>query len=175
MTFPLRPYLPTDAAALADIFRESFYDLAAEDYDEDQRAAWMDSISDEDAFAERLASQLTLVALDAGEPAGFISLKDNTYIDMIYVLPGFAREGAGTALLEAVMKLAVARGAETLTADVSDNAKAFFETFDFVPEKRNMLILDDEYLGNTTMRKPLSEAARSAMNTAREQAMRVKS
>ncbi len=175
MTFPLRPFLPTDTIALADILREAVYDLASEDYDEDQRVAWMSTVNDEDAFGQRLASQLTLVALDAGEPAGFISLRDNAHIDMIYVLPGFAREGAGTDLIEAIMKIAAARGAETLTADVSDNAKPFFEAFDFVPEKRNMVMIDEEYLGNTTMRKALTDKARAAMNAARDEAMRGKS
>ncbi len=175
MTFPLRPFLATDTFALAELFREAVYDLASEHYDEDQRIAWMSTVNDEEALAERLQSQLTLVATDAGEPAAFISLKDNAHIDLIYVLPGFAREGAGTDLIEAIMKIAAARGAQTLTADVSDNAKPFFEAFDFVPEKRNMVMIDEEYLGNTTMRKALTDKSKAAMDAAREQAMRGKS
>ncbi len=162
MTFPLRPFLPTDTPLLAEIFRESIYELAREDYDEDQLEAWIGVASDEDAFGERLESQLTLVALDAGEPAAFISIKDGTHVDLIFVLPGFAREGAGTALMDAAIKIATARGAEALTADVSDNAKAFFEHFGFVAEKRNMVMIDDEALGNTTMRKTLKETAKPA-------------
>ena len=164
MTFPLRPFLPVDAPLLAEVFREAIYELAQDDYDEDQRVAWMSVASDEDAFAERLEAQLTLVALDAGEPAGFISVKDNAHIDMIYVVPGFAREGAGTALMDAAIKIATARGAAALTADVSDNAKAFFESFGFVGEKRNMVLCEDEYLGNTSMRKPLNEATSPPAN-----------
>jgi putative acetyltransferase len=175
MTFPLRPFLPTDTPALAEIFREAIYELAREDYDEDQLAAWMDAASDEDEFGARLESQLTLVAVDAGEPAAFISLKDNTHIDLIYVLPGFAREGAGSALMDAIIRIATARGAEFLTADVSDNAKAFFETFGFVAEKRNMVMLNDEVLGNTSMRKTIKEQAKgSPADGMKDQIMRGK-
>lgn len=176
MTFPLRPFLPTDTPLLAEIFRESIYELAQDDYDDDQRIAWMSVASDEDDFGERLETQLTLVALDAGEPAGFVSLKDNTHVDLIYVVPGFAREGAGSALMDAVIRIATARGAQFLTADVSDNAKPFFEHLGFVAEKRNMVMVDDEALGNTTMRKPLTDAAKgSPTDGLRDKIMRGKS
>lgn len=175
MTFPLRPFLPTDTPVLAEIFREAIYELAEGDYDEDQRAAWMSLANDEDAFMERLESQLTLVALDAGEPAAFVSIRDNTQIDMIYVLPGFAREGAGSALMDAVIKITTARGAEALSADVTDNAKPFFERFGFVSEKRGMVEYEDEILGYTSMRKPLKESGKpSAGDEARDRIMRGK-
>lgn len=176
MTFPLRPFLPTDTVVLAEIFREAIYELARSDYDEDQLMAWMGLASDEDDFGARLESQLTLVALDAGEPAAFISIKDNTQIDMIYVLPGFAREGAGSTLMDAAIKISTARGAEALTAEVTDNAKAFFEHFGFVGEKRGMLDYNDEILGVTFMRKPLKNVANPpATDAARDKIMRGKS
>jgi putative acetyltransferase len=162
MTFPIRPYLPTDAPALAEIFREAIWELAVEEYDDDQRAAWMAAAEDEDDFAERLANQLTIVALDAGEPAAFISVKDNTHIDLLYVHPGFAREGAATVLLDAVTRIAQARGAPALTTDASDNAKPFFEKHGFVAQQRNMVMREDEVLGNTTMRKELAPSASGA-------------
>lgn len=162
MSFPIRPYLPADAAALADIFREAIWVLAEEEYSEDQRAAWIGSVEDEEAFANRLAEQLTIVALDAGEPAAFISLRDNSQIDLLYVHPGFAREGAATTLMDAIIKIAQARGAHELTAEVSDNARAFFEKFGFSGEQRNMVMRDDEFLANTTMRRKLTPSAAGA-------------
>jgi putative acetyltransferase len=74
--------------------------------------------------------------------------------------------------MEAVIKIATARGAKSLDADVSDNASAFFEKFGFVAEKRNMLMRDDEYLGNTTMRKTLVESAKPDGADARDKIMR---
>lgn len=162
MSFPIRPYLPADAAALADIFREAIWILAEEDYSEDQRAAWIGTVEDEEAFAERLARQLTIVALDAGEPAAFISLRDNNLIDLLYVHPGFAREGAASILMDAAIKIAQARGVHEMSAEVSDNARGFFEKFGFTGEQRNMVMRDDEFLANTTMRRKLTPSAAGA-------------
>ena len=40
MTISLRPFLPSDAPALARLFRDSVEILAEDDYTDDQRAAW---------------------------------------------------------------------------------------------------------------------------------------
>ena len=54
--FPLRPFLPADTMALRDLFAQSIEELTAEDYDEDQRLAWISTAEDADAFAKRLAA-----------------------------------------------------------------------------------------------------------------------
>ena len=71
----LRPYLPADARALAEIFCASIEILAEDDYSEGQRAAWMTLADNIPAFGKKLAGELTLVALRDGEPVGFAALK----------------------------------------------------------------------------------------------------
>ncbi len=122
----LRPYLPTDAELCAAIFRSSVEELASEDYSADQCVAWAARADDPD-IPKRLGSALTLIALVDGEPAGFASLKGAETIDMVYVDPDFARRGVATALLDALVRLAAARGAKTLTSEVSDTARPLFE------------------------------------------------
>jgi GNAT superfamily N-acetyltransferase len=92
---------------LAAIFRASIEDLTAEDYDEDQRAAWASAAADEDAFGRRMAGLLTLVATIDGAPAAFGALKDNATIDMLYVYPAVAGQGLGTLLCDALETLAI--------------------------------------------------------------------
>ena len=46
----LRPYLPADAKRCAEIFRASIEELAADDYDADQREAWASRADDEAGF-----------------------------------------------------------------------------------------------------------------------------
>ena len=111
-TITLRPYLPGDSAALAELFRASVEALTEDDYDDDQRAAWMAAAEDEAAFAAKLARQLTLIALRDGALAGFISLKGADDLDMLYVAPEAAGEGVGAALCDALERLAQARGAK---------------------------------------------------------------
>ena len=67
----LRPYVPADAKRCVEIFRSSIDELAADDYDEDQREAWASRADDEQAFAARLGEALTLLAVIAGAVAGF--------------------------------------------------------------------------------------------------------
>jgi putative acetyltransferase len=150
----LRPFLPADVPLLVEIFQASVEDLTGEDYSEGQQEAW--ALTAEDAsFAQRLAKGLTLVATREGAPVGFIVLKDNEVIDLFYVHPDAAGQGVGTMLYEAVEKLAGARGAKRLVADVSDNAQLFFGQRGFQAQRRNTVPLGDEWLSTTTMEKPL--------------------
>jgi putative acetyltransferase len=154
----LRPALPADAPLLATLFRASVEALAREDYGEAKVEAWAALADDEAAFAQRLADDLTIVALVEGEVAGFASLKGADRLDMLYVHPAFARRGVGTGLCDAMEKLAGARKARTLTADVADCAQAFFAARNYAAQQRNMVFLGDEVLGNTTMTRALEPA-----------------
>jgi putative acetyltransferase len=151
----LRPYLPVDAERCAAILRSSVEELASEDYSADQCAAWA-ARADEPDFPKRLAGALTLVALVEGEPVGFASLKGAETIDMLYVDPDFARRGVATALLDALVRLAAARGAKTLASEVSDTARPLFQRQGFQGQRRNLVQIDDEWLANTTMTKRLA-------------------
>jgi len=151
----LRPYLPVDARRCAEVFRSSIEELAAEDYGDEQREAWAARADDEQAFGARLAEALTLLAVIDGAIAGFASLKGADEIDMLFVDPEFARQGVGRALVDALTRLAEARGAKRLTTEASDVAKPLFERQGFTAQKRNLVRMGEEWLANTTMTKPL--------------------
>lgn len=157
----LRPFLPSDTPLLAEIFRASIQELTCEDYSEAQQAAWMASAGNEEGFGARLAGGLTLVATIGGEPVGFATLKGKDVVDMLYVHPAVAGQGIAAQLIDALEKLAAARGATRLTADASDTALGFFEHRGFVPQQRNSVARDDEWLANTTVLKSLTPPARS--------------
>jgi putative acetyltransferase len=155
----LRPYLPSDASRCAEILRASIEELASEDYSAGQCAAWAARADDMADFAKRLGAALTLIALIDDELAGFASLKGADAIDMLYVDPRYARRGVGAALLDALVKLATARGAKATTADVSDTARPLFERLGFQAQRRNLVELDQEWLANTTMTRPSAPAS----------------
>ena len=154
----LRPYVPADARRCVEIFRLSIEELAAEDYDAGQREAWASRADDEGAFGARLANALTLLAVIDGRTAGFASLKGGDEIDMLFVDPEFARQGVGRALVDALTRLAGARGAKRLTAEASDVARPLFERQGFTAQKRNLVRKGDQWLADTTMTKPLDAA-----------------
>jgi putative acetyltransferase len=117
---------------------------------------------DKEAFGARLAGELTLVATIDGEAVGFAALKGKDEVDMLYVHPAVAGLGVGAQLMDALEKLAVARGATKITADASDTALGFFEHRGYVPQQRNSVACDNEWLANTTVQKTLPAPARSA-------------
>ena len=107
-----------------------------------------------------------IATLDGGV-AGFVSLKGADVIDMLYVAPEAARQGVASALVDAISRLAAARGAAKLTTDASDTAKPLFEKHGFIAERRNLVTLGDEWLANTTMSKTLNATAPAAPATTR--------
>lgn len=158
----LRPFLPADAEVCAAIFEASILELTAEDYTEAQQEAWIAAL-EEDELAARLGSQLTLIATLQETPVGFASLKDGNLIDLLFVHPGAVGQGVATALCDALERLAEGRGATKLTADVSDTAHHFFTRRGYVGLSRNTVSRGDEWLGNTTMQKTLSETPKGAI------------
>jgi putative acetyltransferase len=150
-----RPYLPADAARCAAIFRDAIEFSAADDYDEDQRAAWAARADDKAAFGAKLAEQLTIVATLESFVVAFASLKGADQLDMLYVDPAAGRQGVGAALIDALTRLAKARGAKRLTANASDVSKPLFERLKFQAERRSLVQLDDQWLAHTIMSKTL--------------------
>ena len=72
---------------------------------------------------------------------------------MLFVEPAHARRGVATGLLDALSRLARARGAAELTSEVSDTAKPLFDRLGFQSQKRNLVLKGEEWLGNTSMKK----------------------
>ena len=144
---------------LAAIFVAAIEGLTGDDYSEAQQEAWAQAAEDEAAFGKKLAGQLTLIATLQNSPVGFASLRGNEAIDMIYVHPSVAGQGVGAMLIDALEKLAGARGAKKLTVDASDTAVDFFKKRGYVAQQRNSVPRHGEWLANTTMQKQLAPSA----------------
>jgi putative acetyltransferase len=156
---PVRPFLVGDTPALRELFAQSVDGLCQEDYDEDQRIAWISRVEDAGAFAKQLGGMVTLVVMIDGDYAGFASLKDNAILEMLYVSPHYVGEGVGTSLVETMERLAKARGAKDLTVNSSETAVMFFEARGYIASSRNLVPIDDQWLSNTTLVKTLGVVA----------------
>ncbi len=151
----VRPFLPADAPLLREIFRDSIEELTSDDYSEAQQEAWASTADDVADFAAKLSGQLTLVATLEGSPVGFASLVGKDKIDMLYVHPAATGQGVGAMLVDALERLAGARGVTKLAVDASDSARGFFEKRGYVAQQRNSISIGDEWLANTTLYKQL--------------------
>jgi putative acetyltransferase len=158
----MRPFLPADTPLVAAIFRASVEELTGEDYSAAQQQVWASIADDEEAFGIRLAKALTLLGMLDAAPVGFASLDGPERLDMLYVHPAAAGHGVGSMLIDALEKLAAARGGRRLTADVSDSAQEFFTRRGFVAQQRNTVPLGNEWLANTTMEKKLIAKERAS-------------
>lgn len=158
----LRPFLPADTPLLAAIFVAAIQELTGDDYGEAQQEAWAAAAEDEAAFGNKLAGELTLIATLQNSPVGFASLKGGNHIEMLYVHPSVAGQGVGAMLIDALEKLAGARGAKALSVEASDNALDFFKKRGYVANQRNSVQRHGEWLANTTMQKALTTAAPGA-------------
>jgi len=152
----VRPFLPVDAPLLREIFRDSIEELTADDYSEAQQEAWASTANDVGDFTAKLSGQLTLVATLEGSAVGFASLEGKDKIDMLYVHPSATGQGVGAMLIDALEKLAGARGVTRLAVDASDSARGFFEKRGYVAQQRNSISIGDEWLANTTLHKQLA-------------------
>jgi putative acetyltransferase len=152
----LRPFLPADAPLLREIFRDSIEELTSDDYTEAQQQAWASAADDVGEFRNKLSGQLTLVATLEGSLVGFTSLEGKDKIDMLYVHPAATGQGVGAMLIDALEKLAGARGTARLTVDASDSARGFFEKRGYTAQQRNSISIGDEWLANTTLQKQLA-------------------
>lgn len=161
-----RPCLPKDAETLAALFVESILTLGEDYYSESQLAAWASRVEDTEAFAANLGAMTTILAETEGEIVGFASLKDDKHIEMLYVLPDAARQGIGKALVNVMELLAQKRGAESLSVDASEVAVPLFEKLGYEAQKRNTVMVEDEWLANTTMKKALPKGAPQAAGNA---------
>jgi putative acetyltransferase len=155
----LRPFLPADVPMLAAIFVAAIEELTGDDYSEAQQEAWAAVAEDEEAFGNKLAGQLTLIATIQNAPVGFASLKGADHIDMLFVHPSVAGQGVASMLVDALEKLAGARGANILTVDASDTAEPLFKKRGYVAMQRNTVTVNGEWLANTTMQKTLADSA----------------
>ena len=159
---PMRPFMLADTPRWQDLYAQAIEELTQDEYDEDQRLAWMTRAADAETFAERLGNNLTILVDQGNDILGFASLKGNKEIDMLYVHPHAVGQGVGSALIDALEKLAAARGAQSLTVDASDTAHEFFSRRGYGDVQRNTVPMGEVWLSNTTMSKPLVKTAAGA-------------
>jgi putative acetyltransferase len=127
----LRPFQPSDLEQVIGVYRAAIHTLAAPFYTRAELSAWAPTTMDPDKWRQRLATVCAMVADENGIVAGFLTYDLTGHIDMLFILPPFARQGVATRLYadaEADMrKAAVAR----VFAEVSLAARPFFERAGF--------------------------------------------
>lgn len=154
----LRPYRDEDAAATLAVFRRAIRGLASRDYTAEQVEAWASPDIDPDVWAQRRRARRTQVAEVDGRVVGFTDVDADGYVDMLFVDPGVARRGVGSALLDWARATATELGADELTTHASLTARPVFEAHGFTVVAEQRPVLRGVALTNFRMRCPLAPA-----------------
>jgi putative acetyltransferase len=155
----IRRYLPTDAPALASLFRASVRDIASRDYSASQVRAWASCVVDEGQFGQTCESKSTWVAEVEARIAGFSDLEPDGHIDMLYIHPDFQRRGVARALLMHVEEAARTSGLRRLYTEASITARPVFEAMGFRTIVPQTVTVQGESMTNYRMEKRLEPAA----------------
>lgn len=122
----LRRFRKTDALATFNVFYDAVHHGTGAHYSDRDRAAWAASDQPSDGWADRMNTQITHVAETEGRIIGFMSLRDDGYLDMAFVLPHVMGTGVSDRLYEAQESAALSLKLTTLTTDASHLARPFF-------------------------------------------------
>lgn len=135
-SFSSRDYRPTDAPALAAVYRAAILETGREAYSAEQCAAWAASADDATAWAARLQDNWVRVAVAEDENGdeeiiGFGGILMPGHIDLLFTAPDAGRQGVASLILEDLLELAGAMRTKKITTSASELARPFFEKHGF--------------------------------------------
>lgn len=154
--FILRPYLPSDCAALAALFYETVHTVNAGDYSKEQLDAWADGQVDLETWNKSFLTHHTYVAVQksgaaaGGRIIGFGDMDDTGYLDQLYVHKDYLRQGVATAICDRLEEEIKRR---PFVTHASITARPFFERRGYVMVEEQRVLRKGVCLSNYIMQK----------------------
>jgi GNAT superfamily N-acetyltransferase len=124
-----------DAPALARVMRASVLALARRAYRPGQLARWASLPPLYHAWAMTLGGETRFVAERGGRAVGFAGLR-GAEATALFVAPGAARRGIGSALLARLLRAARRRGVRRVWLDAALDAVPFYRARGFAGSRR---------------------------------------
>lgn len=122
----IRNVNPGDLTEMQELFVNTISTICKNDYSSEQINAWTSSIENIPGWTDRISSQYFLIAELDNKIVGYISLKDNDYLDLLYVHKDYQKQGIAAKLYDEIEKQAIRNNSPALHSDVSKTAKSFF-------------------------------------------------
>lgn len=150
----LRPYHPTDAAALTALYARSVRHYGPRAYTPEQVAVWAATADVAHTAARCGDGRYVVVAQDdAGTVLGFADLEADGHLDMLYAAPEAEGLHVGSQLYATIEAHARRRGLHRIFVEASELARPLFERRGFTLLARNDLVLDGVDIHNYRMEK----------------------
>lgn len=144
-----------DINSVRHLFNASIKAISKEHYSEAEKLEWAKTTENLTRWEEAIRNQYFLLAFDAEELVGFISLEDNAYIDFIYVHPRVLGQGIAKALYHKIEEQAIQQHTSELNSHVSKAALGFFQKNGFQVLQENLNERNGEILVNYSVVKKL--------------------
>lgn len=142
----LRNYIPADAEALAEVYRNAASKLGTQGYTFEQTRVWAMHPEDLEEFRATLSEGLTICAVVDDSPVAFGQIYPPDHIAYLYCHSAHARRGYATAILAKLEEQAAGR-VSVLRVEASCVATPFFEKAGYhVVEEERPIRHDVEFL-----------------------------
>lgn len=151
----IRAYEVGDAPGIVRLFYEAVRSVNREDYTGEQVEAWAPEVPDAEEWHARMSGHRTLVAEEDGEVVGFVELKEDGDLDMLYVRKDAVRRGIGQRLYNAAEQEARSRGLGRIFTEASITARPFFERQGFRVAREQTVAARGVSMTNFVMQKDL--------------------
>lgn len=146
----------SDLTEMRTLFTDTVTTVCQNDYSSDQINAWKSGAENEERWLRVIDSQLVIVAKINGQMAGFCTLDQGNYIDLLFVHKDFQNQGIARKMYTFIEQEATLRKEKTLAADVSKTARPFFEKMGFKVIKEQTVNVKGIDLTNYKMEKDLN-------------------
>lgn len=123
----IRKGTPSDMEAMQKLFKETIEVVCRKDYNEEQRRAWQSGTENKERWRRVMSDQYVLIAECGQTIAGFCTLDQGNYIDLLFVDKDEQHRGIASGLYDMIEEEARRQNEKQLTADVSKTARPFFE------------------------------------------------
>lgn len=146
-----------DYKELQQLFVDTVNTVCSKDYNAQQIKVWTESVENEQRWLNILTRQYVIVALVKNKIAGFCTLDNGDYIDLLYIHKDYQRQGIATKLYSFIEEEAITHKSSVIEADVSKTAKSFFIKMGFETIEEKKVVQKGVEMLNYKMKKVLSK------------------
>ncbi|KAB1230458.1 GNAT family N-acetyltransferase [Chryseobacterium viscerum] len=144
-----------DLPEMQQLFTGAIDEICKKDYDPQQLDAWKSGAENEERWMNVISNQFVLIVVSGGHMAGFCTLDQGNYIDLLFVHKEYQHKGIASLLYSLIEQEALQHHEKEITADVSKTARPFFEKTGFQVVKEQTVYVKGIAMTNYKMIKHL--------------------
>ncbi|WP_167884379.1 GNAT family N-acetyltransferase [Leptospira ilyithenensis] len=137
------------------MFQETVLNISRNDYSSEQLSAWARISDSKELWLRRISEQYLILCYEENDLLGFASLKDDDYVDLLFVHHKNQRKGIGKLLLNTLRDHVQSLGGKSMKSHVSKTARPLFETLGYKVVSPNIVKIGEVELTNYLMEKEI--------------------